>query len=366
MSPSWEQMLLAVAAGLSAAPDVAGVVDALSRLADPTAVTGSAELLLTEVSRRPRHLNNEASLQLPLPVGLELPLVAGGMVLGSLVLRWDRPSAMTASERAALVLLAACTADALRRCQVESAGRALARSLHDAVRPALPSAGHLDLAGRYLPAGPASLLGGDWFDAFIASDGTATVVIGDVTGHGTDAAGEMTQLRGLLANAAATTEQLPSEALRELDRALDRLSLPAGATALVMRIEQDAGLRRRGIYRVRWSNAGHPAPLVRLPDGRVIELAPSPELCLGVDVTACRSDHVREVPVGSTLLLFTDGLVESRRRDMTAGTGLLRAALATWEEPQLDGLLDHVVSQLDDASNDDDVAVLAVRLGADQ
>lgn len=353
--PSGE-VLVALTAALSTARDAGDVAEAVSRVTATALRTSSARLVVTGPGGATRPVGRHAD-------GVDLPLLAGGVSLGSLVLRWERPPAMTPDRRLLLTAVAACTAHALRRCQVEVAGRTLTRSLRNSVRPALPRPRGQLLAGRYLPAGPSAVLGGDWFDGFVARDGTTTLVIGDVTGHGPAAAGEMTQLRGLLGNAAATTTSPPSRALRELDRAIDRLALPAGATALVVRIEQDAELRRRGAQRLRWSNAGHPAPLLRTPGGEVVELAPAPELCLGVDATARRSDHVLDVPEGSTLLLFTDGLVESRRRDLTAGTAMLGAELAASGDHPLDALLDRLVDRVADPGAEDDVALLAARLG---
>jgi serine phosphatase RsbU (regulator of sigma subunit) len=113
---------------------------------------------------------------------------------------------------------------------------------------------------------------------------------------------------------------------------------------------------------LRWSNAGHPPPVVLGPDGRARLLETVPEPLLGLDV-ATRSDHRAELEPGSTLVLYTDGLVERRTEPLDRGLAWLTGTLEGRHELGAEAICNHLLAQLD-ASSDDDVALLAVRLDA--
>jgi serine phosphatase RsbU (regulator of sigma subunit) len=114
---------------------------------------------------------------------------------------------------------------------------------------------------------------------------------------------------------------------------------------------------------MRWANAGHLPPLVVNPDGTVAELATwRGDLLLGVDVDACRRESVVTLDRGSTVLLYTDGLIERRDADLDAGLVRLRDALIELADLPLDELLDEVLDRLVHGRPDDDVALVAVRL----
>jgi serine phosphatase RsbU (regulator of sigma subunit) len=135
------------------------------------------------------------------------------------------------------------------------------------------------------------------------------------------------------------------------------------ATAVVARLEQDAGDLREGRTRLRWSNAGHPPPLILDSDGKVTLLDPPPaDLLLGVSPGTRREDHVVGLQRGCTVLLYTDGLVERRNRDIDAGTDELAEVLRDCADLPLDALCDRVLERLFLPDAEDDVAVLAVRL----
>jgi serine phosphatase RsbU (regulator of sigma subunit) len=135
------------------------------------------------------------------------------------------------------------------------------------------------------------------------------------------------------------------------------------ATAAIARVEQTAEERAAGITRLRWSNAGHPAPLLIHHDGRIEELAgPRPELMLGVDPGTVRTESVVTVRRGSTLLLYTDGLVEGRDLSLDDGVARLKAALAELADRPLPELCDEVIARLRPEGLQDDVALVAIRL----
>ncbi len=135
------------------------------------------------------------------------------------------------------------------------------------------------------------------------------------------------------------------------------------ATAAIARVEQTPEERAAGLTRLRWSNAGHPPPLLLRPDGRVEDLATArAQLMLGVDPSARRTDSVVTVERGSTLLLYTDGLVEGRDLPLDEGIARLRAVLAELADQPLGELCDEVIERLRPEGLQDDVALVAIRL----
>jgi two-component system, chemotaxis family, sensor kinase Cph1 len=230
-----------------------------------------------------------------------------------------------------------------------------------------PDPDHLDFAVRYVPAARDSQVGGDWYDVFQQPDGATVLVIGDVVGHDTEAAACMGQLRGLLRGIAYDSDDSPAGVLTRLDRAVAGLQLTTMASVLVARLEQTDEERAAGLTRLRWSNAGHLPPVVAGPDGTITVLDDArPDLLLGVDAGSSRQDHVLTVPRGSTVLLYTDGLVERRDQLFDDGIAQLRDELgALWREP-VDRLVDQLLARLVPGGADDDVALVAVRLDPEE
>ena len=189
------------------------------------------------------------------------------------------------------------------------------------------------------------------------------IAIGDVVGHDTRAAAAMGQVRGLLRGIGYSSGGSPAEVLTELDRAIEGLALDTMATALVARIEQDEDDLRAGRVRLRWSSAGHPPPIVLTAEGTVSFLdGGKPELLLGVAPQTERREHVSILERGSTVLLYTDGLVERRDRDLDAGIEELVEVLRECAGLTVDALCDEVLKRLFLPDAQDDVAMLAVRL----
>jgi serine phosphatase RsbU (regulator of sigma subunit) len=189
------------------------------------------------------------------------------------------------------------------------------------------------------------------------------LVIGDVVGHDTAAAAAMGQLRGMLRGIGYRDGIGPAAVLADLDAAIDGLGMGTMATAAIARVEQTAEERAQGLTRLRWSNAGHPPPLLLHVDGRIEELATErAELMLGVDPGAPRTETVVTVRRGATLLLYTDGLVEGRDLPLDEGTARLREALAELADRPLAELCDEVIARLRPEGLQDDVALVAIRL----
>jgi hypothetical protein len=295
-----------------------------------------------------------------------VPLTANGRVLGLLTIcqdadtrtpvPMDLTTALEVSQRAALAL------DNLRLYQQQ---RRLAEGLQRSLLTAPPSPDHMQVAVRYEPAAETAQVGGDWYDAFLQAEGSTVLVIGDVVGHDAEAAAAMGQVRGLLRGIAATTAERPAAVLTRLDAAMELLQLHTTATAIVARMEQTADERAQGITRFRWSNAGHPPPIAIRPDGTVTVLsATGSDLLLGIEPGTERTESEVTLDRGSTVLLYTDGLVENRGRSLDEGLATLRALLGELGTLPLEALCDAVLQRMLAGELEDDVALTAVRLHA--
>jgi serine phosphatase RsbU (regulator of sigma subunit) len=260
-------------------------------------------------------------------------------------------SAREVARRAGLVL-----DNARLYARSQSMAVTLQRSLlTPAVRPP-----DLQITTRYVPAIADSQVGGDWYDAFQTADGTTTLVIGDVMGHDNDAAALMGQLRTLVRAIAVDRQEAPSAVLSRVDAAAEALGIDTTATAVLAQIlpSDTAGARR-----FRWSNAGHPPPVLIDPGGQVRILDASADLLLGFGGHFERADHVEELPAGSTVLMFTDGLVEGRSQPFDIGMRRLVISAAPLTGLTLDQLCDQLLSVLMPPQGaEDDVALVAVRI----
>ena len=293
-----------------------------------------------------------------------LPMVARGRTLGALSLYRSagRPAA-DEDDVAAAQEVAARVALALDNARLYEQQRRLAEGLQRSLLSAPPAPDAAEIVVRYRPAMEVAQVGGDWYDAFVQPSGTTMLVIGDVVGHDTEAAAAMGQLRGLLRGIAYRDGAGPAQVLSDLDAAVRGLGMHTMATAAVARVEQTPEQRDAGLTTLRWSNAGHPPPLVLHTDGRVEELAAErPDLMLGVDPAAPRTESVLTVRRGATLLLYTDGLVEGRDLPLDEGIGRLRDALAELGDQPLDRLCDAVIERLRPERLQDDIALVAIRL----
>ena len=295
---------------------------------------------------------------------MALSLQARGRTVGALSIYRlaDRPPP-DADDVAAAREVADRVAMALDNSRLYEQQRRLAEGLQRSLLTAPPEPDHAEIVVRYQPAMRAAEVGGDWYDAFLQPSGATMVVIGDVVGHDTAAAAAMGQLRGMLRGIAYREGPGPAAVLSELDAAIQGLGMGTMATAAIARVEQTPEERAAGLTRVRWSNAGHPPPLVLHVDGRIEELAPPrAELMLGVDPSARRTDSVVTVQRGATLLLYTDGLVEGRDLPLDEGIARLRAVFAELADQPLAVLCDQVIERLRPEGLQDDIALVAVRL----
>ncbi|MFA3875087.1 SpoIIE family protein phosphatase [Streptomyces sp. MMCC 100] len=223
----------------------------------------------------------------------------------------------------------------------------------------LPRCTGVRLASRYLPAAETARVGGDWYDAIPLPGSRVALVVGDVMGHSMTSAAIMGQLR-TTAQTLAGLDLPPQEVLHHLDEQAQRLGTDRMATCLYAVYDPVS-------HRITVANAGHPPPVLlhlgghaevlRVPAGAPIGVG-------GVDFEAVELD----APAGATLLLYTDGLVESRLRDVWTGIEQLRERLAATAQltgpdhpPPLEALCDEVLDMLGPGDRDDDIALLAAR-----
>jgi serine phosphatase RsbU (regulator of sigma subunit) len=264
------------------------------------------------------------------------------------------------------LLTAAQVADrigvALDNARLFDQQRQLAEGLQRSLLTAPVQPEHAEIVVRYTPAAESARVGGDWYDAFVQPSGATMLVIGDVAGHDTEAAASMGQLRALLRGIATYSDGAPAEVLRGLDGSMTQLQVGTYATAAVARFENIGA--EDGVTRMRWSNAGHLPLLVIHPDGTLGELGRwQGDLLLGVDRNAVRRESVVELAAGATVLLFTDGLIERRSSDLDAGMARLRAAAVELAARPLAELCDEIIERLVHGRPEDDVALVAIRLG---
>jgi PAS domain S-box-containing protein len=291
-----------------------------------------------------------------------LPLTAADRTVGVLTLYLDDGRQLSGGDLATAREVAAQAGRAIDRVRRQSQQAKLAEALQRSLLTRLPAIPGTAVAVRYVPAAEAARVGGDWYDAFLQRDGRPVLVIGDVVGHDTAAAAAMGQLRGLLRGIAHHSGAGPAEVLRGLDEAMAAMHDGTLATAAVARLE---GAARRpggaGGMRLRWANAGHPPPAVLALDGSVTLLdSADPDLMLGVDPLAKRREREVVLAPGSTVLLYTDGLVERRGSTLDDGFDRLRRHLADLAGHPLEALADELLDRMIDGRPQDDVALVAV------
>ncbi|MEU6344753.1 SpoIIE family protein phosphatase [Streptomyces sp. NPDC046977] len=307
----------------------------------------------------------ERILTLGMHTLLILPIHARDEILGiAVMVRTENPLPFDENDRTLaeeLVSRAALSLDNARRYTREhTAALALQRDL----LPSDPNGGNaVDVVSRYLPSDAEGGVGGDWFDVIPVSGARVALVVGDVVGHGINAAATMGRLRTAVITLAAL-DQPPDELLRNLDELYVRLTeesdgraLPTalmGATCLYMVYDP---VTRCCVS----ARAGHPPPAFIDPaTGEVSYLDIPSGAPLGIG-TRSFQPVTHHVPEGSVLVLYTDGLVETREHDIDHGLEQLRLALTQPPGTGLEELTARAVGTLGDHRQDDDVAVLLAR-----
>jgi serine phosphatase RsbU (regulator of sigma subunit) len=288
---------------------------------------------------------------------LAVPLEARGVVLGALTLgsamsgrRFDGDDLALARDlgrRAGL---------AIENARLYQQEHRTAAVLQQALLPkqlsAIPG---LALAARYLPATTGAEVGGDWYDVLALGDGRVGLVIGDVVGHDIEAAGVMGTLRHAL-RAYAWVDGGPASVVRRVDE----LALGPEPDALATLVYATYDPSRHVLA---WSSAGHPPPLVLRPDGRAEYLLGANSTLVGIGADVDRTERAVSLEVGATLVLYTDGLVETRESSLTEGLDRLAALAAGSSAGSPEELVDLLLADaLAAEQRKDDVAVLVARV----
>ncbi|GAA5060287.1 SpoIIE family protein phosphatase [Thermocatellispora tengchongensis] len=287
-----------------------------------------------------------------------LPLLAAGRALGALRFAFTRPQKISQEDGVFLEALAGQCALAVERATLFEREHRTAETLQQSLLPdSLPVVPGLTIAQRFRSGSRHVQVGGDWYDAFVLQDGRVAVVVGDVMGKGVKAAAGMGRIRNAM-RALALTNPPPAAVLTGLDRVFEATEEEEQVTTLAyMVVEPGTGEGTLAL-------AGHPPPLLVSPQGVPILCDGEPGTPLGWPTS--RRQFRFCVPPGHTAVLYSDGLVENRKRGLDAGLAEL-CSVVTEAPPEVIGsphmLLDFLVERMLAAyEQDDDVTVLAIHV----
>jgi serine phosphatase RsbU (regulator of sigma subunit)/anti-sigma regulatory factor (Ser/Thr protein kinase) len=285
---------------------------------------------------------------------LTAPLIdREGRNLGLIQVADKQDAEFTEDDESILLQLAQMASVALENARLYEHERDIAASLQRALLPArLPEIPGVTHAARYMAGGAEVEVGGDWYALIPRPGGEVGIAIGDVVGRGIRAASIMGQLRIAL-RAYALEFGDPAVVLRRLARFAQTLPDDQMTTCVYVAIEPEQGT-------MRFTNAGHPPPLILKPDGTSEYMEGARSMPLGVQADPAYEEALMKLEPGSTVLLYTDGLVE--RRGESIDTGLERLQVAVADAPrEPEALCDRLLETLVDSNLADDVALLAVR-----
>ncbi|MER6781299.1 MULTISPECIES: SpoIIE family protein phosphatase [unclassified Streptomyces] len=317
-----------------------------------------------------------------------VPLIVAGRTMGAWMAAFKHPVSFSPDERSVLTTVARMLAQALQRAGVAESERELTSDLQRSMMPMLgPDIPGMQLAARYVPTGGGLEVGGDWYDMIPLPSGRFALVIGDVQGHDVRAAGLMGQLR-IAVRAYASEGHRPDAVLSRASRFLAGITdsyedsdfrSPRFATCLYVECDPATGL-------LEVARAGHPDPVIRMTDGTVLMRPTAGGLPLGIVADTDYPTTRFTLEHGETMMLCTDGLIETGGHDLDTGWARLRAILESeTHEPDgshgpdgLEKLADllvqavhgpsshHTTGPLADRREDDIAVVLLCREGADR
>ncbi|MCM2388944.1 ATP-binding SpoIIE family protein phosphatase [Streptomyces albipurpureus] len=307
-----------------------------------------------------------------------LPLIVAGRTMGAWMAAFRHRVTFTPDERSVLTTVARMLAQALARAGVAESERELSLGLQRSMMPVLgPAIPGIEVAARYVPTGGGLQVGGDWYDMIPLPSGRIALVIGDVQGHDVRAAGLMGQLRIAL-RAYASEGHRPDAVLSRASRFLHGItdtydqsdySSPRFATCLYLEVDPANG-------RIDIARAGHPEPAVRTADGTVLMRPTEGGLPLGIDRDTDYPTTRMTLEPGETMMICTDGLLETGGHDLDTGWARLRTVLEEDLGKSLEELADALVQAvhgpvshyttgpLADRREDDVALVLLSREGA--
>lgn len=290
---------------------------------------------------------------------LEAPLIVDGEDIGALHVGTLFGRSFTSDDRALLRLAADRAAIGIQRARLFQRERRIAEELQRSLLPAkLPRVPGFAIAARYQAAGPGSQVGGDWYDSVIQPDGRLLLIVGDVAGRGIPAASTMGQLRSAL-RAYTLVGHSPARLLERLNAF--HMGLPSGGMTTVALVSVDPATGD-----LRFAKAGHPPALLVDAEGRTEWLDDAVGIPLGAMEHPTFTEGAATLTPGSTLVLYTDGLVELRGESLDRGFERLAAA-AVAAPDAIDPLCDAILSQtLANPAADDDVTLLVMRMAGDR
>ncbi|WP_326580464.1 SpoIIE family protein phosphatase [Streptomyces sp. NBC_00481] len=290
-----------------------------------------------------------------------LPLTVAGRTMGAWMAGFTHPVTFTPDERSVLTTVARMLAQALSRAGAAETERELTDGLQRTMLPTLgPEIPGMSVAARYVPTGGGLQVGGDWYDMIALPSGRFALVIGDVQGHDVRAAGLMGQLRIAL-RAYASEGHRPDAVLSRASRFLhgitntdeDAYADLRFATCLYIEVDPVSGV-------LDIARAGHPDPVVRMADGTVL-VRPTPGgLPLGIDPDADYPTTRLVLEPGETMLLCTDGLIETGGHDLDTGWRRIRTILESFDARPYEGEGEH------EGADEGDGGPEAGRVGAER
>jgi serine phosphatase RsbU (regulator of sigma subunit) len=287
------------------------------------------------------------------------PLTDGRRTFGSMLMGRREAEAFSPSELRLAGQVADRTAAMLLSATEFAEQRAAVDALHDVLLPAeVPRVPGFDVAACYVPVSRSPHVGGDWWDALPLPDGRVALVVGDVAGHGTPAVAVMGQLRNAM-RARLVAGVGPAAVLAELSALLDWTAPDVHATAVLLTVEPSSGA-------FSWASAGHPPPLLAEADGSVHYLDGPPGPPLGVWPRTSpptydeRSDSLAP---GTTVYLYSDGLIEGRQRPVDVGMAALAEAVgSSSSRAPLQVRCEELVASLAELPEDDICLLAACRV----
>jgi sigma-B regulation protein RsbU (phosphoserine phosphatase) len=277
-----------------------------------------------------------------------VPMMTGGDVVGVLHVGTYGPRQFSEQDVALLQLVADRAALASQASQHRT-DRAATLALQRGLLPSrLPEVDGIDLAARYLP-GHKLGVGGDWYDVFVLPSGDLGVVVGDVSGHGLRSAVVMGRLRSAL-RSYALIEDDPAAVLTLLERKIQHFEAGNVATVLYAKVSPHR-------HQMVVSTAGHLPPILAVPNRAAVLLPLPADLPVGLAHSKARRTTVVDFPTGSTVVAYTDGLVE--RRGEVIDAGLQRLTSQVKAEPA-ESVCMAIMTGMDVGAVEDDIALLAI------
>jgi len=287
--------------------------------------------------------------------GLIMPIFCETEVAAILTMVRASGEAFSDADVQTLTQAAACISASLDDVRKIAVQRQTASALQEAALPkALPDPVGLVLAAGYRAASQGEQVGGDWYDAFELQSGRVALVVGDAAGHGLQAAALMTQMRNVLRGHLFAGLR-PSESLAKLSRLIATQEPDGFATIICAEIDPGTG-------HVTWTSAGHPMPILLRSGGGSTHLQDKSGPPIGfpdLDPDQCGPEYHLDMKPGDRLIMFTDGIVETRHVDIEIGiTHLMLTIEQTRDQPNTARACDAIIEQMLPTRHEDDVCLL--------